>query len=459
MTTLSMIILAAGQGSRMKSPLPKVLHTVGGVPMVEFPIRHAQKLKVKKTILVVPPHSDPIQKGISPSLLVQWATQKKPLGTAHAVMAAVPFFKTSDNSGDVLIVYGDMPLLTHDTLAHFVAAHRTAKKPLTFMSAVLDRPMAYGRVVRDRLGAIQKIVEEKDATPQQKKIKEVNVGVYVVNVGFLKKALQKISTKNAQKEYYLTDLIEIAVQENNLQGYRLTNSVEAMGVNTQKELAFAEEIFCRQKIEKLMSEGVRFFNPSSIIIDDSVTIGAGSIVMGPATLLKNTVIGTEVIIEPNNFISNTKIGDSCHIKAGCYLDSAQLEESVTIGPMAHLRPQTLLKKKSKVGNFVEIKKSVIGPAAKVNHLSYIGDATVGAEVNIGAGCITCNYDGTHKYQTIIHDGAFIGSDSQLVAPVTIGRGAYVGSGSTITKNVSDYSLAFTRPQQTEIKNWTKRKKK
>lgn len=456
MNSLSTIILAAGQGTRMKSPLPKILHSVAGQTMIESVIEKAQTLRSQKTVLVVPKENQKIRESLKQYKNVNYAVQNPPKGTAHAVMQALP--ELSKQEGDVIILYGDMPLVTLETLKELLAEHRDQNVNFTFVTSHLEHPFGYGRVIRDADGQPISVVEEKDATDEQKNINEVNVGIYVANLKFLREALKNIKSQNAQNEFYLTDLIFIAAGQGSIYAYDLEDPTEGLGVNTQKELTFANAHLHWQKIEELMAQGVRVLLPDQVIVDKKVKVGAGSVLMGPCYLLGNTRVGENSIIQPNVWIKDSTIGSHVEIKASCYIEESIIGNDAHIGPMAHLRPSTKLADKVKVGNFVEIKKSNVGEASKVNHLSYIGDAKIGKKVNIGAGTITCNYDGKNKFQTVIDDGAFIGSDSQLVAPVRVGKNAYIGSGSTITKNVLPDSLALTRTQQVQIKGWAKKKR-
>ncbi len=423
--------------------------------MVFSPLENSKLLKVVQTLLVVSKNSSHIREVVSQNFPhTTFVTQNPPRGTAHAVMMALPYIKKGIT--DVLISYGDMPLIQSSTLSQLIHKHRQKKSWLTFATMTLSSSFGYGRVLRHASGVIEAIVEEKDATPAQRKIREVNVGLYVVSLPFLKKALKKIKTTNVQKEFYLTDLIRQAALEEKIADYRLAHSTEGLGVNTQQELAKANQEMSQRKMRELMNDGVVCINPEQITCDAEVRVARGATIMGPCTLLGSTVMGSGCFVEPYTTVRDSVVGQKVTIKSGCYLDHAVVGDEAVIGPMAHLRPGTHLKTGVKVGNFVEIKKSSIGEKSKINHLTYIGDALVGKNVNVGAGTITCNYDGKNKFKTVIQDGAFIGSDSQLVAPVTVGKSAYIGSGSTITKNVPPHSLALSRAAQTIIKRWKRR---
>lgn len=459
MKPLSCLILAAGQGKRMKSDKPKVLHQLAGLPLVAYPLALARALKVRQKVLVVPKDYGAIEAAVNTLSRpgVSFAVQHPPQGTAHAVSCGLK--KLEKVTGDILILNGDVPLVTQSDLEQLITQHRQAQAVLSFVSVCLDDPGQYGRVVRDARGIPLAIVEARDASEEQKKITEINAGLYLVDAVFLKEALKRIGTNNDQKEYYLTDLVKIAAAQGlSVQTLTLENAVEGLGVNTPEELAEAEELMYERKRLALKAAEVRLLNSQSVYIDTAVTVGVGTKIMGPCHLFGETEIGRHAVIEPGVLIRNSRVGDAVHLKAGCYIDESDIGHDTAVGPYAHLRPGTKLAAHVKVGNFVEVKKSQVGEGSKLPHLSYIGDAVIGRKVNVGAGTITCNYDGVNKFKTVLEDGVFIGSDTQLVAPVRVGKNAYVGAGSTITKNVSAGSLALTRPAQSEIKGWGSRKK-
>ncbi|HKB78448.1 MAG TPA: bifunctional UDP-N-acetylglucosamine diphosphorylase/glucosamine-1-phosphate N-acetyltransferase GlmU, partial [Thermoanaerobaculia bacterium] len=338
--------------------------------------------------------------------------------------------------------------------------HRRAGNALTLLTMQPRDPAQYGRIVRDGSGAVQKIVEAKDASAEERQIGEVNAGIYLVEGPPLSQNLRKLSADNAQREYYLTDLIVLLRGAGQRVGaVAVDDPGEVAGVNSRAELAGVEEQIQRRVVDRLMSEGVTFRNPSTVVIDSTVTIGSDTVVYPFVTLEGKTHIGESCVIEPGVHLLDVSVGNDVHLKSGTVAEDAIIDDEATIGPYAHLRPGTKLGRRVKVGNFVETKKAVLGEGSKASHLTYLGDADVGADVNIGAGTITCNYDGLHKHQTTIEDGAFIGSDTQLVAPVRVGRGAYVGAGSTITKDVPPDALALSRVPQKVIEGWAKRKKK
>jgi len=448
--TLASLILAAGQGTRMKSTLPKVIHVAAGWPLISYPVHLCEKLGIQKTTIIVGKNQN---LGIPK---VNFAVQDPPRGTGDAVKVGLATLKNF--SGDILILCGDMPLVQLRTIEELLQKHRNEKNILTFLTAKVPQAGSLGRIVRDQWKVVQKIVEFKDASPAQKKINEVNLGIYLVQADFLKKALKEIKPENAQKEYYLTDIVTLALHAEKKVGTLLVqDSEEALGVNTQKELLEVQKILYRRRWQKLLENGAHLVQPESIVIGPEVEIGSNVEMLGPVYLLGKTKIGNNCRIEPGVWIQDSTLADHVVIKANSYITESSLGKGVHVGPMAHLRPGSRLGEEVKIGNFVEIKKSSIDVGSKVNHLSYIGDATIGKKVNIGAGTITCNYDGVHKYQTILEDGVFVGSDTQFVAPVTVGKGAFIGAGSTITKNVSAESLALSRTPQKEIRGWKRKK--
>jgi bifunctional UDP-N-acetylglucosamine pyrophosphorylase/glucosamine-1-phosphate N-acetyltransferase len=363
-----------------------------------------------------------------------------------------------DKDLPVVILCGDAPLIRSATIADLVKSHEENKNSVTVLTADMDRPTGYGRIIKDG-SEIRKIVEEKDATEGEKRISEVNSGVYCVNSRFLFEALKKVGSNNAQGEYYLTDIIGIGRDSGLKVGWsKLTEGDEIMGINSRKELAEANRLMQKRIIDSLMEGGVSILDPDNTHIDYGIAIGKDSIIYPQVRLEGSTSLRENCIIETGTVISDSKIGDASHIKPYCVITESELEGETTIGPFAHIRPSSVIKENAKVGNFVEIKKSVIGEGSKISHLSYIGDAECGRDVNIGAGTVTCNYDGYNKFKTIIEDGAFIGSGTNLVAPVTVGKGAIIGAGSTITKTVAQDSLALTRAGQRDVKGWAKKKR-
>lgn len=457
---LEVIILAAGLGKRMKSGIIKVLHKAAGRPIVEYVLDLAAGLTSNVPVMIVGHQRDAVQKQIGSR--ARYAIQEEPLGTGHAVLQAAALLEADGLAGKhVLILSGDVPLTRPETLQRLLDEHERAKNALTLLTMRPSDPAMYGRVVRDANDAVARIVEVKDATEDEKKIGEVNAGIYVFGGEHLFDNLRNLSNENAQGEYYLTDVLG-ALRE---QGHRVGaviagDPAEALGVNSREELAEVESVIQRRVVTKLMDDGVTFRNPATVVIDSTVRIDADTVVYPFVTLEGSTHIGEGCVIEPGSHLVNVTVGKNVHVKTGTVAEDAVIDDDAMVGPYAHLRPGTRLGRKVKVGNFVETKKAVFGDGAKASHLSYIGDAEIGADVNIGAGTITCNYDGVHKHKTILEDGVFIGSDSQLVAPVRVGRGAYVGAGSTITKDVPPDSLALSRTPQRIVEGWvTKRKKK
>jgi bifunctional UDP-N-acetylglucosamine pyrophosphorylase/glucosamine-1-phosphate N-acetyltransferase len=456
---VEVIILAAGLGTRMKSATIKILHHAAGRPIIDYVLDLASEVCETAPVMVVGHQREAVQKEVGER--ARYAVQEQQLGTGHAVMQAMSVLGREGISGKrVLILSGDVPLTRAGTLRRLIEEHERSSNALTLLTMKLDDPAMYGRVVRDGSGAVTRIVEAKDATDAEKTIAEVNAGIYVFDGERLFENLSSLSTNNAQGEYYLTDLLGMLREAGHRVGAVIVDDpIEAAGVNSRADLATVEGEIQRRVVAKLMRDGVTFRNPGTVVIDSTVAIGADSVVYPFVTLEGTTKIGEGCVIEPGVHLVNVTVGDDVHLKTGTVAEDAIIEDEASIGPYAHLRPGSHLGRRVKVGNFVETKKAVFGEGAKASHLSYIGDAEIGANVNIGAGTITCNYDGVHKYKTIIEDGAFIGSDSQLVAPVRIGKGAYVGAGSTITKDVPPAALALSRTPQKTIEGWAERKKK
>lgn len=464
MKNLAAIILAAGKGTRMKSALPKVLHECAGLPMLSYPVKALKDAGVKKIIAVVGHGKDGVIKRFH-SEKITFVEQKQQLGTGHAVMCAMKALKGLSPlrgfKGDILILSGDVPLIRVETLKALKNLHCKGSKTatLSLITAVPGNPAGYGRIVRDENNAVTGVVEDKDASPEQKKIQEINTGIYLISSGFLFANIKKIGSANAQKEYYLPDLVRLAIKGgSNVKALTLLDPEEAMGINNRVELARACAIMRLRIVNELMLSGVTFIHPETAYVDGAVKIGPDTIIHPSVHLGGQTVIDQGCVIEQGAVIRNSHIGKNSVIKSSSVIDESVIKEGVTVGPFARIRPGTVLEDHAHIGNFVEIKKSVIGKGTKANHLSYIGDAVVGANVNIGAGAITCNYDGFKKHITIIEDGSFIGSDSQLVAPVKIGKGAYVGSGTTVTKDVPPGALVITRANEKIIKGWVKKRR-
>jgi bifunctional UDP-N-acetylglucosamine pyrophosphorylase/glucosamine-1-phosphate N-acetyltransferase len=459
MSDVEVIILAAGHGTRMKSATIKILHRAAGRPIIDYVLDLASEIAERPPVMVIGHQREAVQKHAGDR--ARYAVQEQQLGTGHAVMQAMSVLGREGIAGKrVLILSGDVPLTRAETLRRLLKEHEQSNNALTLLTMKLDDPAMYGRIVRDPSGAVQRIVEAKDATLTTRKINEVNAGIYVFDGEQLFENLSNLSTDNAQGEYYLTDLLALLRNAGHRVGAVIADDpIEAHGVNSRSDLATVESEIQHRVVTKLMREGVTFRNPDMVVIDSTVTIGADTVVYPFVTLEGNTKIGEGCVIEPGVHLINVTVGDDVHLKTGTVAEDAIIEDEANVGPYAHLRPGTQLGRHVKVGNFVETKKAVFGEGAKASHLSYIGDAEIGADVNIGAGTITCNYDGVNKHKTIIEDGAFIGSDTQLVAPVRIGKGAYVGAGSTITKDVPPQALALSRTPQKTIEGWAERKKK
>jgi bifunctional UDP-N-acetylglucosamine pyrophosphorylase/glucosamine-1-phosphate N-acetyltransferase len=385
---------------------------------------------------------------------LSFVTQEPQLGTGHALLRTAPLLEAK--TGVVLLLSGDVPLLRRNTLARLLAHHEETGAAATVLTAIVEQPYGYGRIVRTR-NRISGIVEERDASPAQRKISEINSGVFAFSLGPLFGALRKLATSNAQGEYYLTDLVStFRRQKLDVETVVLDDPNEIRGINSRPELAEASRIVRQKKNEELMAAGVTIEDPATTYIDDDVVVGADTVIHPGVYLEGKTQIGAACEIHAGVRIINSVLADRVTVQNFCVINGARMASGVTIGPFAHLRPETELRENVHIGNFVELKKAILGAGTKAGHLSYLGDATIGEKVNVGAGTITCNYDGEKKHQTVIEDGAFIGSDSQLVAPVTIGRGAYVGSGTTVRENVPAASLAVSGGKQRNLEGWTKK---
>lgn len=444
---LNIIILAAGQGTRMKSALPKVLHPLAGVPLVQHVINTSKKLQPEIINIVYGHGAERVQQQINDQD-INWVLQAEQLGTGHAVDQVKSQLKDEQL---VLILYGDVPLIKEETLMLLLSQ---AKDGFSLLTVELKNPQGYGRIVRGNDGLVKNITEEKDASEEIKKIREVNTGILAVKADLLKGWLTQLDNSNAQREYYLTDIIAMAVKD----GYTIEtsqpdNEHEVMGVNNRKQLAELERYYQQEQANKLMQDGITLADPSRIDIRGKITHGQ-DISIDINTVFEGVVsIGDNVSIGANCVIKDSVIADNVEILAMSILDNASVGAGSKVGPFARLRPEAKLAENTHIGNFVEIKKSFIDTGSKVNHLSYIGDSVVGKNVNIGAGTITCNYDGANKHQTIIEDNVFVGSATQLVAPVKIGKNSTIGAGSTITVDVAEDELTITRVKQKSITGW------
>lgn len=449
--SLGVLILAAGQGTRMHSSTPKVLHRIGGRPMIHYMIRAANALKPSGIGVVVGHEADVVRKVIQESLRdwgvtrpVTFIHQKSLTGSGAAVLESLPFLKKFKTA---LVTAGDTPLLTFDTLHAVLKHHEDQKCQVTLLTARMRDPRGYGRIVRSPLGEVVRIVEELDATPKEAAISEVNSGSYCFEVGLLVEAVKKLSPKNAKKELYLTDALEhIRTQGGRVSAYQTPTGEECQGVNNRLQQANAERILNRRMLERLMLSGVTVLDPATTYADADVEVGQDTLLM-PGTILRGkTKIGSRCRIGPWTRIEDSQVGNECEVIAS-YVREARLLEKTSVGPYAHVRPGTTAGPRARIGNFTEVKASRIGYGSKVSHLSYIGDADIAEDVNVGAGTITCNYDGKDKHKTTIGAKAFIGSNTNLVAPVKVGRGALVAAGSTITEDVPDGALAIARERQ------------
>ncbi|AGE61917.1 MULTISPECIES: bifunctional UDP-N-acetylglucosamine diphosphorylase/glucosamine-1-phosphate N-acetyltransferase GlmU [Bacillus] len=445
------VVLAAGQGTRMKSKLYKVLHPVCGKPMVEHVVDEALKLSLSKLVTIVGHGAEEVKKQLGDKS--EYALQAEQLGTAHAVKQAQPFL--ADEKGVTIVICGDTPLLTAETMEQMLKEHTQREAKATILTAVAEDPTGYGRIIRSENGAVQKIVEHKDASEEERLVTEINTGTYCFDNEALFRAIDQVSNDNAQGEYYLPDVIEILKNEGEtVAAYQTGNFQETLGVNDRVALSQAEQ-FMKERINKRhMQNGVTLIDPMNTYISPDAVIGSDTVIY-PGTVIKGEVqIGEDTIIGPHTEIMNSAIGSRTVIKQSV-VNHSKVGNDVNIGPFAHIRPDSVIGNEVKIGNFVEIKKTQFGDRSKASHLSYVGDAEVGTDVNLGCGSITVNYDGKNKYLTKIEDGAFIGCNSNLVAPVTVGEGAYVAAGSTVTEDVPGKALAIARARQVNKDDYVK----
>lgn len=432
----SVIILAGGQGLRMKSKHPKVLHPLAGKPMIEHLISTVRKLNVSSIVLVQGYKGEQLKSALAHHSDLHWAIQRSQEGTGHAALQALPLIPNVDK---ILILCGDAPLIQTKTLMQFLELCQ--QSDIGLITAKCNPPNGFGKIIRDKQGKVLRIVEEKDASEAEKAITEINTGIFCVSKNKLSEWLPKLNNQNAKKEYYLTDIVEMAIREGQeITTLTLENSFETLGVNDKQELAALERYYQKQQAIELMQQGVTLLDPDRLDIRGSLKVGQDVIIDANVLFEGDVILEDDVTIGPNVVIKNAVINKGAKILSHCVIEDARIGENACIGPFARLRPGSELAHDVKIGNFVEIKNSKIGKNSKINHLSYVGDATVGQNVNIGAGTITCNYDGKNKHQTIIGDGAFIGSDTQLIAPVTIGEYVTIGAGTTVVKDVPAYHL-------------------
>ena len=449
--TLSIVILAAGKGTRMNSQLPKVLQPLAGKPILQYVLDITHSLQ-PNNISIVAGHKSEMLRELIKDKNISWRIQDTQLGTGHAVIQAIPDL----NSDKTLILYGDVPLIKKADLQSLIKKSDTG---LAVMTHIKNDANGYGRILRED-NKIQGIIEDKDCNKEQKKIKEINTGILAADTKYLKQWLNRLSNENAQKEYYLTDIVKFAVEDNiTVSSHEVEEEISISGVNSKSELAYIERGLQLNKAEELMEKGVTVLDPNRIDIrgqlkcGQDVTIDIGCIFEG------NVNLGNNVHIKPYSFIKNSDINENSTIEAFSHIDSSKVGSSCRVGPYARLRPGTVLESEVHIGNYVEIKNSLVDQGTKINHLSYIGDSEIGKNVNIGAGTITCNYDGVDKHKTIIEDDVFVGSNTQIVAPLKVGKGATIGAGSTITKDVPKNDLTLSRAQQKTISGWAKPVKK
>lgn len=456
MPDVHVVILAAGKGTRMKSQLPKVLHPVAGVPMIEHVLAVSGALAPASTTVVVGHMGDRVRGALAVHSHTEFVVQDPQLGTAHALLQAEPLL--CSESGTVVLLSGDVPALRVATLEQLVSTHRTAQAALTVVTAQVDEPHGYGRIVRNG-GKLAKIVEEKDATPDERTITEINTGIYAFELDGLFEAVRSIGASNAQREYYLPDLVSIYRAEGRMvETVTVADAAEIQGINSRAELASVGANLRQRRNLELMASGVTIEDPATTYIDADVQVGADSVIRPGVTLERGTVVGRGVTIHSGVRVSASTIGDGATVLDHSLITDSSVGAGASIGPFAHLRGDAKVGAKGKIGNFVELKKAVLGDGTKASHLAYLGDAVIGAGVNIGAGTITCNYDGVRKQVTTIEDGAFIGSDTQLVAPVRIGTGAYVGTGTTVREDVPAGALAVSAGKQRNIEGWVEKKR-
>jgi len=457
MAELGVILLAAGQGTRMKSALPKVLHPLGGKPLLLHALGSAQRLCPALVAVIIGHGAEAVRQAYSGND-VAWLVQEPQLGTGHAVLCAKDAFR--DFHGDVLILSGDVPLIRESTLRALVERHRSKQAAVTLLTALLAKPQGYGRILRSDDGMICGIVEEKDATTAEQQINEVNAGVYVASTRFLFAALSCVKNDNQQQEYYLPDVVAVGLAQGKaIETLCVEDAREMMGVNTREELAFMEKSLREAINRKWMLAGVTLKDPDTTYIDESVTIGKDTVI-GPNTQLRGkTVIGERCQIDGSAFLTDMEIGDEVQLKFSVVMAGSRVDNGAIVGPFAQLRPGTHLGRNVHIGNFVEAKAAHIGEGTKASHLTYLGDVTIGRDTNIGAGTITCNYDGFQKYQSKIGDRVQVGSDTTLIAPVTLGDDVYVATASTVRHDVPDGALVFNPREENVRAGWTEQKRR
>jgi bifunctional UDP-N-acetylglucosamine pyrophosphorylase/glucosamine-1-phosphate N-acetyltransferase len=456
MNQLTAIILAAGEAKRMRSARPKVLHALCGRPLIAYPVSAARALGAR-VVVVVGRAADEVRASVAPEAAASFVEQKERLGTGHAVLQA--HVACGDAPGTILVLPGDVPLLSEATLGRLVEHHVASRAAATLLTAKVADPTGYGRVVREQ-GRPIGIVEHRDATAAQRESQEIGTSVYCFDAQRFWPALAQVTPDNEQHEYYLTDVIGVLHRQGErLEAVIAEDPSECLGVNDRRQLAELGGIMRRRILDRLMAAGVTVIDPATTYVDDTVTIGMDTVLHPNVSLAGRTVVGAECVVSAGCQVTDTTIADGVLLKPYCVLAESTVETGAQLGPFCHLRPLSHVGANAKIGNFVELKKSRIGRGSKVPHLSYVGDTQMGEGVNVGAGTITCNYDGAKKHETVIGDGVFVGTNSSLVAPLTIGEGAYVAAGSVITKNVPPGSLAVARGRQETREGWVSRKNK
>ncbi len=452
MKNMVAIILAAGKGTRMRSKLPKVLHKVGGKAMLEHVLEAAAAAGAEEKLVVVGHGAEAVSRLVGDR--GRTVLQEQQLGTGHAVLQTKAAL--ADFRGTALILCGDTPLLDGAELARFCQVHKDSGNAATVLTTMMDDPTGYGRILRDEEGRVRAIVEEKDATAEEKKIREVNTGIYCLDCPLLFETLATLTCDNAQGEYYLTDVLaKLTAAGKSVGGVVCPDSDMVLGINSRRQLAEAEALMRRRILYKLMDAGVTVMDPASTFIDADVSIGPDTVIYPYTWLESGSRIGEDCEIGPNVRLSNVQVGDGCHLQF-LYGHDCRIGNNITAGPYVHLRPDTVLHDNVKIGNFVEVKNSSVGRGTKLPHLTYIGDSDIGSGVNMGCGCITVNYDGKNKHRTVIGDNAFIGCNTNLIAPVKVGDDCYVGAGSTITKEVPAAALGIARAKQQNIEGWAEK---
>jgi bifunctional UDP-N-acetylglucosamine pyrophosphorylase/glucosamine-1-phosphate N-acetyltransferase len=457
MADVHVVILAAGKGTRMKSALPKVLHRVAGLPMIEHVLTASQTLGPRSTAVVVGHQAEAVRAALANHTGLRFVVQEPQLGTAHALLTAEPALQGA--TGTLVLLSGDVPLLSANTLKTLVDRHQSAGAAATVVTARLDNPHGYGRIVRDGR-EIARIVEERDASDAEKAICEVNAGIYAFSLDGLFAAVSGIASANAQREYYLPDVVALYRQRGlAVATVTVDDADEIRGINSRLELAAVSRIVRQTKNQELMAAGVTIEDPATTYVDPHVQVGADTVLHPGVSLEGDTTIGTGCEVHSGVRIVNSRLGDRVTVYNHCVITDSTLETGAGVGPFAHLRNGAVIAERARVGNFVELKKAVLGPGSKSMHHAYLGDATIGSNVNIGAGTITCNYDGAVKHETTIEDGAFVGSDTQLIAPVTVGKGAYIGTGTTVREDVPAGALAVSAGKQRNIEGWVEERAK